>query len=556
MNRTNQIEALSRIVEEISSELDLDELLARIVEQACRLIGADDGTIGLHDPARGVIRIAAAYNMPSRELGAELGAGEGLAGAVLARGTSVLCRYGDLPGINLSELAQNTVIGLPIRWSGALLGFFGIGAKPPRVFSAEDVELLELFARHAAVAIQNARRYRDERRRTARFALIARIGAIIQGPAERNIDQVLQSAADAIHELLEYPSVDIPLVDPADHQMLIVAIRGGAYKRAISHIDHIPVARGIMGAAVRERRSQLVNDVAADARYVTPPGVTPPRAELAVPILRGEEVLGVLNVEGGQPFDAFDQQSLEIIADHLGLAIQNARLHAQAKSAAVLAERQRLARELHDNVTQILSSISLLSQTLESAYRRDPAEGARRVQRLQQLSQTAFAEMRMLLRELAPPATREHDQNISRRSRTFAGLERLKEHALPGALKRLLESMAPENLALRLDFAQYVPQRLECEETLYRVCQEAVSNVIRHAHSKKLIVSAAVTRDQIVLQVADEGRGIGTEFRPGIGLSSMRTRLESAGGHLRVTPNSPRGTLIEARLPRADRALS
>jgi signal transduction histidine kinase len=496
--------------------------------------------------------MAAIHNLPPRELGAEYVAGQGLAGAVLARGVPVVCRFGDLPGIKLPELAANAVIGLPVRWGDELIGFFGIGAGPPRSFDAEDVQLLELFARHAAAAIRNARRYREETRRAARFALIVRIGAIIQAKSE-SIEHILQNAADAIHELLEYPNVDVPLVDAADPRTLVVSIRGGDYKRAIDRVDRIPIECGSMGAAVRERRSQLVNDVAADPRYVIPPGVAAPLAELAVPIMRGDEVLGVLNVEGNARFDEFDQQSLEIIADHLGLAIQNARLNEQAKVAAVLAERQRLARELHDNVTQILSSISLLSQTLESAYRRDPAEGARRVQRLQQLSQTAFAEMRMLLRELAPPASGDASANISRRSRTFVGLERLKEHALPGALKRLLEAMAPENLALRLDFGNYVAQRLEYEETLYRVCQEAVSNVIRHAHSKKLYVTATVTRDQIVLQVADEGRGIGNEFRPGLGLSSMRTRLETAGGHLRVTPNSPRGTLIEARLPRADR---
>ncbi|HET7843906.1 MAG TPA: histidine kinase, partial [Xanthomonadales bacterium] len=244
------------------------------------------------------------------------------------------------------------------------------------------------------------------------------------------------------------------------------------------------------------------------------------------------------------------------VADHLALALENARLAQAASQAAVLAERQRLARELHDNVTQILSSISLLSQSLEGAWRRDPAEGARRVQRLQQLAQTAFAEMRMLLRELSPPsptAVKDPHSTISRRSRTFAGLEQLREHALPGALTRLLSAMVPEDLRLRMDFGGWVPQRIEGEETLYRVCQEAVSNVVRHAQSRVLVVSAVVTDTHAVLQVTDEGRGIGAEFRPGLGLSSMRARVEQAGGHFRITPNTPRGTLIEARLPRVDR---
>ena len=545
------LQVLSRVVEQISGALELDELLARMIEQACRLIGADDGTIGLHDGEKRCIRTAAVFRMPPGELGAEMRAGDGLAGAVLASGKRVVCTYGELPGITQPTLRDNHVVGLPIHWQDELVGFFGIGALPPRRFSNADVALLELFARHAAVAIQNAQRWRNERHRATRMELIARMGTIVQGTAP--IEERLQAAADAIHDLLGYESVDIPLVDEHDPTVLVIAIRGGAYKRAISQVDRIPVARGIMGAAVRERRAQLVNDVAADPRYVTPPNVRPPRAELAVPIIAGDRVLGVVNVEGSQPFDAFDKQILEIVADHLSLALENARLAQAASQAAVLAERQRLARELHDNVTQILSSISLLSQSLEAAWRRDAAEGARRVQRLQQLAQTAFAEMRMLLRELSPPSAPTTMSTVSRRSRTFAGLEQLREHALPGALTRLLSAMVPEDLRLRMDFGAWVPQRIDGEETLYRVCQEAVSNVIRHAQSRVIVVSAVVTDAHAVLQVTDEGRGIGAEFRPGLGLSSMRSRVEQAGGHFRITPNTPRGTLIEARLPRADR---
>jgi signal transduction histidine kinase len=282
----------------------------------------------------------------------------------------------------------------------------------------------------------------------------------------------------------------------------------------------------------------------------------PAHAELAIPIHLGGEVYGVLNVESDRPFDDEDQLSLETIADFLALGMRNLRLIAAAREGAVRVERQRLARELHDNVTQILSSISLLSQTLDSAWRRDPAEGSRRVARLQQLAQTAFAEMRMLLRELVPPPPSAAPVAVSRRSRAFAGLERLRDHALPGALQRLLESMVPEEIQLGTEFSGYVPQRLEFEESLYRVCQEAVSNVVRHSGARHLQVTVAVTEDHAVLRVADDGRGIGTEFRPGLGLSSMRERLETHGGLLRITPNTPRGTLIEGRVPRKDRNAS
>jgi two-component system NarL family sensor kinase len=404
-----------------------------------------------------------------------------------------------------------------------------------------------------------------------RLRLIARIAARMH--EEPSLEGLLQGTADAIHDMLGFPNVDIPMLDPDEPFTLVVSVRGGNYKHAIRQVDRIPVGRGIMGSAVRSRRTELVNDLRHDPRYVCPPGVAPALAELAVPIRVVGEVVGVINVESDEAFDEADRLSIESVADFLGVAIRNLRLVPAAREAAVLIERQRLARELHDNVTQILSSISLLTQTIDSAWQRDPAEGSRRIARLSELAQTAFVEMRMLLRELSPPTGAPIDASgrssaappaspataayvppaISKRSRTVAGLERLKEHALPGALERMLAVMLPEELEVRLESPDYVPQTLTHEEALYRICQEAASNVIRHAQARTLRVTATVTPEHAVLRVADDGRGLSPELRPGIGLSSMRSRIEALGGHFRITPNSPRGTLIEARLPRADR---
>ena len=538
---------LARLVEDMAGELALEPLLARVVESACTLLDADDGTIGLYDPARDVMRTAAVWRMPARELGSELPRGVGLAGLVLATGESIVTRYGDIASATLPELADNGVVGVPIRRGEELLGFFGLGAKPPRRFDARDVHALQSFAQHAAVAIHNARRYAHERRRTKRFELIARIASTLAADADLHV--TLQKAADAIHEVLDYPNVDIPLLDPADPSTLVVQVRGGSYKHAIAGTDRIPVARGIMGAAVRDGRAQLVNDVASDPRYVKPPGVRPPHAELAVPIRLKGEVLGVVNVESDEPFDELDQAGLEVVADYLAVAIANARLIAQGKEAAVLAERHRLARELHDNVTQVLSSINLLAQSLVPVWQRDAAEGARRVARLTELTRTAFAEMRALLHELRPTER----ESISKTGRAYLGLERLREHALPGALTRLLAAMVPESLELRFDFAAYEPQCLEHEEALFRVCQEAVSNAIRHAAARRLHVSAGIERDEVVLVVADDGRGIASGRAPGIGMRSMSERVRAHGGSLRIAPRTPHGTQVEARLPRADR---
>ncbi|TDR45740.1 histidine kinase/DNA gyrase B/HSP90-like ATPase [Tahibacter aquaticus] len=545
--QSRQLNLLWRLVEDISSELALQPLLTRIVAGACQLIGADDGTIGLYEAEHDGIRTVAVYCMPEGELGALMRRGVGLAGHVLATGQAALLRYGDLATLTLPELADNQVAGIPIRWAGELIGFFGIGAAPPRRFRRDDVAALELFARHAAIAIANARRYEDERRRTDRFRLIASVAAIIQ--AEADVDTLLQRSADAIHELLGFENVDIPLRDEKQPEVLVVRTRGGNYKQQIQGEDRIPVARGIMGAAVREQRTQLVNDVAADPRYITPPGLRVPQAELAVPLRVGEEVIGVLNVEGSSRFDELDVSSLEIVADFLAMAVRNLRLASASREIAIVRERQNLGRELHDNVTQVLSAIGLLTQTLSAAWQRDPAEGRRRVERLHQLARTAHGEMRNLLRELQPPSAPAR----SRRGRAVICVEQLREHDLPGAVKQLLKAMVPEGMRLRLDFAQYAAQQIEAEAVLLRCCQEAVSNAIRHSRGKRLWIVAAVRDAYCELSVADDGIGLAAAAAPGMGFRSMRERAEALAGDVRIGPRRPRGTRVCIRLPRRDR---
>jgi signal transduction histidine kinase len=541
---------LAELLAEIATAPPLPPTLERALDVACRLAHADTGAIGRYDPVANVMRTVALRHAVHAAFPPVFAAGEGVGGYIIAHGKTYHGRYGDLPHPVVPELADFDVVGVPIRWQERLLGYLVLTLAPPRRFRPAQVEVVEMIASVCASAIEHAHRFEEERRTRERFELIARIAADLHRELGR--DAILQRAADAIHETLGFPNVDIPLLDPTDPETLVVRVRGGDYKRRIQHEDRLAIDQGIMGAAVREHHTQLVNDVRRDPRYVCPPGVPPALAELAVPIRSGERVLGVLNVESDQPFDDLDRRSLEVIADYLAVAIDNAALYEQAGHAAVLAERQRLARELHDNVTQILSSMSLLSQTLVAAWQRSPEDGARRAARLQQLAQTAFAEMRMLLQQLAPTGAGENIQ-VSRRSRALVGVETLREHALPSALNKLLAAIVPESIAVKSSFAGYVPQRLEHEEALYRVCQEAISNTIRHAGAKRIRVEAAVTDSEAVLRVADDGRGLDTAFRPGVGLGSMRTRIENLQGQFRIASNNPRGTLVEARLPRADR---
>ncbi|HEX6052914.1 MAG TPA: GAF domain-containing sensor histidine kinase [Gemmatimonadaceae bacterium] len=557
--------SLRSVIESISGELELRPLLTRIVEQACTLLDADHGTIGLVDEARRVVRTEAGFNMPPNELGTELGLGEGIAGLVLeARRPLVFGRYGDVPRPTQPGMLNDAILGMPIEWRGTMIGFFGIGRSPkpstsPRSgaarlkakrFTKADVAALTEFARHAALAIRNARAYELEQQRTERLRIITRIGGIIT--SDLRLGDLLKKAADAVHELLGYPNVAIALIDPADPRTLVLDTLGGHYRSIIHGEYRFPIDQGIMGAAARARQTVVVNDVRNDPRYLQTPGGPDVYAEVAVPILFGDSVLGVLNVETDEPLAESDAELLQLVADQMGVAISNARLHAVARELAANEERNRLARELHDSVTQLLFSVTLIAQSLGAAWRRDPAEGERRVERLLQLSQTALAEMRALLNELRYADVGD-DAAAASVARAAAVLGR---HGLVGALRRRVRDLAADGLSVTLHTRGYVPLPKDQEFELFRIAQEALHNVAKHASARTVDVSVTSTADGTVLRVRDDGAGFDagaggrlTRPRTGHGLRTMRERADTLGGRFCIESAPGQGTTVEITVP-------
>ncbi len=407
----------------------------------------------------------------------------------------------------------------------------------------------------------------NDARAGEKLLLLMRVGRIIA--SDLKLFDMLQKTADAIHELLGYANVDLPLVDERDAEILVVRIRGGSYKERIRHEDRIPVSRGVMGAAVRERRTQVVNDVAADPRYVQPPSGLAVLAELAVPILHAGRPLGVVNVEGDRPFTAVDVQLLELVADHLAVAIENTRLFAQERRLAVLEERQRLARDLHDSVTQLLFSSTLLAESLPGLLRKGIDEASPKVERLIELNRRALGEMRGLLRELAPGGGGGgggSGADFSSRELPAPAMVMLHRHGLVEALLTELATLAAQGIGTHLEASTYERQSREREEMLLRVAQEAMANAAKHAAPRQVKIRVASLEGEVVLTVQDDGRGFDARSARngrsaqesagpkrsdgGMGLASMRDRIRSQFGQLIVESAPGHGTTVEARLPR------
>ncbi|MGH2583454.1 MAG: GAF domain-containing protein, partial [Dehalococcoidia bacterium] len=363
---THRAESFRRLIESISSELSLDRVLARVVESAVELLDAEHGAVGLvvqsaDGPA---VRTAAVYNLPFRREADDIPSGVGLWGRVLQERQPIrLDRYDDLDRRVRTDIAEHAMMCVPIWWASRMIGVLGIGALPPRRFTEEDVEALGSLARNAAVAIENARLFELERRRGARITTINRIGRLLT--SKLGLDELLETAIKALAANLEYHNIALMLVDAEDPETLVLHTRGGVYADSNLGRYRQSIHAGIAGAAARARRPLLVNDVRKDPRYIPVSAGANLRAELAIPLVVSDRLVGLLNIESEQPVDEEDAADFAIIADQLAIAIDNAhRFEAEQRRAARMATVNRIARLL----TSSLSLDEILQRATESIY--------------------------------------------------------------------------------------------------------------------------------------------------------------------------------------------
>jgi len=262
---------------------------------------------------------------------------------------------------------------------------------------------------------------------------------------------------------------------------------------------------------------------------------------LALPLKARGQVIGVLNVESDDvdAFDESDMSVLQSLANQVAVAIENARLYQEAGKVAALQERQRLARELHDSVSQALYGIALGTRTAISLLARDSME-AEQAATLRQpldyvmsLAEAGLAEMRALIFELRP--------------------ESLEMEGVVAALTRQTDALrARHGLEVFTAFGAEPDMPLLVKETLYRVAQEALHNIVKHAQANRVEVELTTDGDGTSLEIKDNGRGFDTQaaFPGHLGLRSMRERVEGIGGTFQVVSKPDQGTCIRVEVRR------
>lgn len=536
--RAQQLNALYQADEELHSSLELDAVTQAIVDVAVDLLGADGASFTIWDEATGQARVRVAghaLRMARNELVAELARHREMRPEELTVHAAEDVR--NEPGIdqaNAERIGIRSFIRVPVIVAGKLFGIFDSAYTKPRAFRMEDQRLFTALAQRAAIAIENAQLFEAGELRTRQIDALYRADQALHRSLQ--VDEVLQALADVAVNVLG-----------ADRSMFVTWLPDEEYPivRAASGVDqemYIALADSFRrngNPTGFERRDILtVNDTSvatgADEERVR---IARIRALAQLPIIVGDEVFGIfyLGYESPRVFGAEDERVFTALAQRAAVAVENARLYEQASEVALMGERNRIARDLHDRVSQVLYSINLFASAARTYLGRGDAEAAAApLEQVQKQAGSGLAEMRALIFELRP--------------------ESLKEEGIIRAIEKLVAS-SEDRYGVRVqatlpDVEPDVP--LGAKEMLYRVASEAVHNIAKHAQATEADIVLDLQPGHVVLDIRDNGKGFDPtgEFPGHLGLKSMRERAAQLAGTFEIRSSPGAGTHIRVRIPR------
>ncbi len=346
-----------------------------------------------------------------------------------------------------------------------------------------------------------------------------------------DLNKVLDQILDTVGRVTPYDGANVLFVE--SDLIHIVRQRGYAEKGQEQAWlnQRIPITRlAILQQMMDLGEPVAIPDTSASSMWVGFPGLDWIHSNVIAPIRLKDKVLGFLSLDSATPgfFTQLHAERLQTFADQAAIAIHNARLYDRAKRAAILAERNRLANELHDTISQTLWSISLITERLPAIWDINREEGQRSLTTLYQLAQSALAEMRSLLLELRP--------------------SELTDAKLGDLIHQLAAVIANRTgLIFSVTVETQDPLPPDVQVILYRVVQEALNNVVLHASATHVEIHFSSHAGQVALTIQDNGRG----FDPAhielghLGLSIMNDRIQSIGGAIETISQKGHGTLIK-----------
>ncbi len=535
----------------LSSELSLDAVLQRLVEAAAAITGARYAALGVIDQAgRGLeqFRTTGVSQRLIEEIG-DLPVGRGILGVLIKDATPL--RLHDLRehprsvGFPPGHPPMRTFLGVPVALRGVAYGNLYLTEKEgDQDFTEDDEELVQLLAAQAAVAIENARLYESARRWLRQLESMTEVGNAIA--SETDLPALLELIAKRLRELIGC-------------RLVFIALPTGEETLRVGASDHDGHAKGLgvelslsdskTGRVLERRRPERVDSLIDDVefnrdamrRFCELTGLPVPSTGLFVPLLVQDQAIGIISIhdkvgtdEHDLRFTDDDVRVAEWFAQRAAIAVDlSQRVQRDALRRVVAAqelERKRLARELHDETGQALTSILLGLHALEEAPTLDEIRSSAAA--LREITVQTLQDVRRLAVELRPSA--------------------LDDFGLVPALERLAEGFH-EQTGLTVQIEARVDERLpaDVETALYRIVQEALTNVIKHARARNVSILLTRKGSTVAAVIEDDGRGFSPETMSNerLGLLGMRERLALLDGTLKVESSPGAGTTIVAEAP-------
>lgn len=550
--RVGELAALDRAGRALTTSLEPEAVLQLLMSEVRNLLGTEGVEVLLHDLKKDELGVVAAEGAGlERMIGQRMPATAGVAGWVFRERHALLVndvlsdlRYSDR-FYEQAQITLRSLLAVPLIFKGALIGVLATINKVGGVFSRDDLQILAAIANAAAVAIENARLYATEQRRRRQLEAVRAVSAEIT--RELDLSKVLQLITTHTEALIGSSSGTVWLWDETE-QVLIPQnwLSRGEWIR-----DHrLRLGEGVAGIVAQHREGMIVNEYQhwpqALPFVLERGGIT---AILAEPLLYHDRLLGVLAVDNegtDRTFTADDGDLLALFASHAAIAIQNARLFEEVRAARERlkdlsrrlvevqeAERRHIARELHDEIGQALTGLKLILG-MGAPLATDSPEGRR--DDAQALIGDLLARVREMSLDLRP-----------------AMLDDL--GLLPTMLWHVERYTARTHVQVVLKHTGVEGRRFPSavETAIYRIVQEALTNVARHAGVQEVLVRLWANQVSVGAQVEDRGRG----FHPKAviaahatgGLSGMQERAELLGGSLIVESTPGTRTMVAAEFP-------
>jgi signal transduction histidine kinase len=544
-----QLAALVEAGISLASELELDALLQRIADLSREVIGARYGAVGVVDVEGNLLRFV--HSGVGQEVVDQIGhlpEGTGLLGVLIGEGRPLrLHEIKDHPkssGWPEHHPDMHSFLGVPITGRRRILGRLYLTEKhDDRDFSKDDERLAMMFAAQAGVAIENANLYEEVRRRSVELARrmnelssVERVGSLLI--TEVSAEEALGSIAHEARRLTDADATNISLLNEKTGE-LVVRFASEAHS-AGRDIVGIRLGAGTSKAhsALNKLTHQVVPDLAADPEVhrETIRKLRHPRAGAFVPLVvrgTGVGVLSAYHREVGRVFNEDDLAILQIMANQAAIALENERLTEALKDLAVLEERERISKELHDGVIQSIYSVGLHLQGSMSLMKRDPDAAAARIDTSINELDNVVRDVRSYIFELLPKQAKERGV-----AETIRGLG------------RDLEVNTLANVDVNAEDGAFSGLDEQQQAEVLQIIREIISNIARHAQAGRVAISASRSGGDLVVAVEDDGVGYDPESATrGHGLDNMARRADRLGGTVDIKRGELAGMKHVLRMP-------